>query len=107
MVTSESEQDVADMQRDQEGRLSSLLGGLAVGATGLRRGGIAGAVMTLLGGTLLGRGLRKSSPPEIRDPYAGEKQFVEQQADIAKRQPLATDSPPPPTTVEHRRPRPR
>ncbi len=108
MVTRESEQDVerdvARMQKDTSARMSSLLGGLMLSAAGLRRGGISGAVMALLGSTLFTRGFQKSSPRDVHDPYAGEKGFVEQQAEFAKSQPLVTRPPTPGATV-HRRPR--
>ena len=111
MATRESEQeveqDIAQMQQDPGRRISSVLGGLVLGAAGLRRGGISGAVTALLGGTLFSRGFDKTRPPEIPDPYAGQKNFVEQQAEIAKSQPLVSSSPPPPGANELRRPRPR
>jgi uncharacterized membrane protein len=109
MVTPESEQqveqDVARMRKDPANRASSVVGGLMLGAAGLRRGGVRGAVMALLGGTLFSRGFKKTGPPEIPDPYAGVEHFAEQEGEIAKSQPLVTSSPPPPDTVDLRRPR--
>ncbi len=92
MATRESDQQVAQevsqMKKDPERRWSSLLGGLAVGAAGLRRGGVRGALMAMLGGTLFSRGFENASPPPIQDPEANVKNFAERQGELAKRQPL-------------------
>jgi len=72
-------------------RWSSLLGGLVLGAAGLRKGGIPGAIMAMLGGTLLQRGTRKVDLDRVPEPSNNPwwKRFTNRQAAIAKSKPLA------------------
>ncbi|MCC7448965.1 MAG: hypothetical protein IT324_16220 [Anaerolineae bacterium] len=71
-------------------RWSSLVGGLVLGAAGLRKGGIPGAIMAMLGGTLLRRGTRTVDLDRVPEPSGKPwwKRFTRRQAAIAKSEPL-------------------